>query len=233
MALRIIHSGNSMPYQLPVDPSAEFQPGMLGQMMSSSGLATMTVSNGVAPMFIIADVRTKAFTRNVIDEQHVIPVPNPVVGSNGKLVTPVDIVECLDNANIIKTSFSSLITVVLKERNGVIIVPAGTELNYSLSGGALDTIYTRVRYTHEIAGYPGNDSTFGSKRCTVWYGSMIIQTDMIEMNAQYPLNMPVYCSSEGKWTTKQDQAKTFPAIGVVMAPPSMSNSGMAEFKVYL
>jgi hypothetical protein len=32
MVLRIVNNGNALPIQWPVDPSAEFQPGMVGQL---------------------------------------------------------------------------------------------------------------------------------------------------------------------------------------------------------
>jgi hypothetical protein len=230
--LHIVHQGNSLPYQLPADPAAEFMPGMMGQMMVSSGLAALTVSNGKCPMFIIDAVRTKAFVRNIFDEQHIIPVPNAVMGPNGKLVCPADIPWFLENPNIIPKSFATTLKVVLKAKNGGVIIPAGTELNTSVSGSGFDAIYFRCKYTHEIGGYPGHDSTMGGKRVTVYYGPMIIQTDQIETNVQYALNSPVYCSPEGKFTT-QRYGDDYPAIAAVMCPPSTSSQGMAEFKVYL
>lgn len=40
--LKVIHSGNSMPISLPVDPTSEFQPGMFAQLglMGNDSVAT-------------------------------------------------------------------------------------------------------------------------------------------------------------------------------------------------
>ena len=66
--LKVIHSGNAMPLSLPIDPTSEFQPGMFAQLGLLGNDTVATVSDGSAPLGIIDDVRTTAFTKSQIDE---------------------------------------------------------------------------------------------------------------------------------------------------------------------
>lgn len=218
--LRIVQAGNSLPFSWPVDPSAEFEPGMLAQLTVIGNQVMATVSNGSAPIGVIDDIKTKAFTSTSWDETIVVPATG-VVGTNGQLVTPVDIKVELNNPNVLPSSFISIpVDLQLIPRNGVVIFPAGTPLNYDLLGtGEPNAIKTNVRYTYQIPNIIGDDSTQGSKRVTVWFQRMLFQTDKFETNQIYPLNANLFVSEVGLLTTRQP-APNYPAIAIVTAPPT-------------
>lgn len=217
--LRIVQAGNSLPFSWPVDPSAEFQPGQIAQLTVIGNQVLATVSNGSAPIGIIDDIKTRAFTSTSWDETIVAPATG--VLNNGQLVTPIDIKVELNNPNVLPASFISIpVDVQLVPRNGVIIFPAGTPLNYDLLGtGTPNAIKTNVRYTYQIPNIIGDDSTQGNNRVTVWFQRMIFQTDQFETNQIYPLNANLFVSELGMLTTRQP-APNYPAVALVSAPPS-------------
>ena len=137
------------------------------------------------------------------------------------LVTPVDIKIELNNPNVLPSSFISIpVDVQLIPRNGVIIFPAGTPLNYDLLGTCQpNAIKTNVRYTYQIPNIIGDDSTQGSNRVTVWFQRMLFQTDKFETNQIYPLNANLFVSEVGLLTTRQP-APNYPAVAIVTAPPT-------------
>lgn len=218
--LRIVQAGNSLPFSWPCDPSAEFEPGMLGQLTVIGNQVMATVSNGSAPIGIIDDIKTKAFTATSWDETITQPATG-VPGPDGRLITPVDIKVELNNPNILPASFISIpVDVQLIPRNGVIIFPAGTLLNYDLLGtGQPNAIKTNVRYTYQVPNIIGDDSTQGSNRVTIWFQRMIFQTDKFETNQIYPLNANLFVSELGVFTTRQP-APNYPAVAIVTAPPT-------------
>lgn len=218
--LRIIESGNSLPYSWPVDESAEFEPGFIGQLTAIGNQIKCTVSNGTAPIGIIDDTKTKAFTANAWDETIVRPATG-VPGPNGTLITPVEIRVELANPNVMASSFvSDPVEVQLVPRNGVIVFPAGTPLNYDLLGtGQPNAIKTNVRYTYQIPNIIGDDTTAGSKRVTVWFQRVIFQTDKFETNQIYRLNSNLYVSELGILTSRQP-APNYPVVAICTAPPS-------------
>ncbi|MFZ4795924.1 MAG: hypothetical protein ACOYMA_00425 [Bacteroidia bacterium] len=116
-------------------------------------------------------------------------------------------------------SFVCDIPVYLKEKNGAVIIPTGTELNYDQNGTGPDSIKFICSYMHQIPGVPGDDSVIGSNRITIWYGKMIFQTDQFEASQRYALNAPLFCNESGYLTTRQ-VTPTHPAIGMVVGPPS-------------
>jgi len=218
--LRIIQSGNSLPFSWPCDPSAEFEPGQIAQLTVVGNQVMATVSNGAAPIGIIDDIKTRAFTTTAWDETIVAPATG-VPGPGGSLITPTDIKIELNNPNVLPSSFISIpVDVQLIPRNGVVVFPAGTTLNYDLLGtGTPNAIKTNVRYTYQIPNIIGDDSTQGSQRVTVWFQRMLFQTDKFETNQIYPLNANLFVSELGLLTTRQP-SPNFPAIAIVTAPPS-------------
>ena len=219
--LRLVQVGNTLPASFIVDPSAEFQPGMIAELTVIGNQVMATVSNGTAPIGIIDDIRTRAFTNVSWNEVVVVPaVPSP--GPDGP-VTPVDIKAELRKSNIIQSSFISDVDVVLNPVNGVITFLAGTPLNYDLMGtGSPNAIRAIVNYTYMVPNIPGDDSTQGSGRVTVWFNRMFFQTDQYETNQQYPVRANLYCSEKGFLTTRRPSA-IHPAIGMVTAPPTPMN----------
>jgi hypothetical protein len=143
-----------------------------------------------------------------------------VPGPNGTTVTPIDIKAELRKPNIVPSSFTSTIDVVLNAENGVIKFVAGTPLNFDLTGtGTPNAIRTIVNYTYYVANIPGDDSTQGSGRVTVWFDRIFFQTDQYETNQQYPVRANLYVSEIGMLTTRRP-SNIHPAVGMVTAPPS-------------
>lgn len=217
---RIIQSGNSLPYSWPVDPSAEFEPGQVASLIVQGNQVVATVSDGTAPIGIIDDIKTRSFTTNVWDETIVVAAPG-VPGPGGTIITPIDIKVELKNPNVMPSSFISIpVDVQLIPRNGVIVFPAGTVLNFDLIGGGTpNAIKTNVRYTYQIPNIVGDDSTLGSNRVTVWFSRMLMEIDRFEVSQIYPVNANLFVSEIGLLTTRQP-GPNYPSIAIVTAPPS-------------
>ncbi len=222
--IRIVHS-NGLPASFIVDPSAEFEPGMVAELTVIGNQVMATVSSGIAPIGIIDDIKIKAFSQVSWNEVVIVPVNNPdVVGSN--LVTPYDIKAELKYPNVVTNSFISTVEVLLNSNNGVITFLKGTPLNFDLVGsGVPNAVRTIVNYTYYVANTPGDDSTIGSGRMTVWYNRGFYQVDKFETNQQYPVRANLYISESGLFTTRKPSPK-HPAVAMVTAPPTSLNSSL-------
>lgn len=224
MTLKIIQSGNALPFAYPVDPTAEFQPGMIGQLYLYGNNIVMGVSDGTAPLGIIDDVKTTAFYRPAIDEVHIVPVVTSIIG--GKYVTTVDTLAELENPNISINSFICDVPVYLRQRNGNVTIPAGTEANYDQDGdGIPDSVRIVCNYVYQVPGVPGDDSTAGSGRATIWFNRMIFETDQFEVSMRYPLNANLFVSEAGLLTTRKPSDYHFP-VAMVLAPPTSRMSSL-------
>jgi hypothetical protein len=220
--LRLVQVGNTLPANFIVDPSAEFQPGQIAELTVLGNQVMATVSNGTAPLGVIDDIKTKAFTNVSWNEVIIVPAVG-VAGPNNTIVTPIDIKAELKKPNIIKSSFSSTVDVFLNPVNGIITFLAGTQLNFDLTGtGNVNAIRTIVNYTYQVANIPGDDSTQGSGRVTVWFNRMFFQTDQYETNQQYPVRANLYVSEVGFLTTRRPSS-IHPAVAMVTAPPTPMN----------
>lgn len=220
--LRLVQVGNALPASFIVDPTAEFQPGMIAELTVHGNQVVATVSNGTAPIGIIDDIKTKAFSAVSWNETRTVPAVG-VPGPGGQLVTPVDIKAELSHPNVSAASFISTVNVQLIPTNGVIVFLAGTPLNYDLLGtGTPNAIRTIVNYTYQVANIPGDDSTLGSGRVTVWFNRMFFQTDQYETNQVFPVKANLYVSETGLLTTRRPSA-IHPAVAMVTAPPTASN----------
>ena len=220
--LRLVQVSNSLPASFICDPSAEFQPGMIAELTVIGNQVMATVSNGTAPIGIIDDIKTRAFTNLSWNEVVIVPAVG-VPGPNGQIVTPIDIKAELKKPNIVPSSFTSTVNVVLNPVNGVITFLAGTPLNFDLTGtGQPNAIRTVVNYTYQVANVPGDDSTQGSGRMTVWFNRMFFQTDQYETNQQYPVRANLYVSETGFLTTRRPSS-IHPAVAMVTAPPTPLN----------
>ena len=218
---RIVHESNSQPHSFICDPSAEFQAGQIAELVVIGNQVMATVSNGTAPIGIIDDMKTRSFTNISWNEEVIIPVTGVPNGA-GQLVLATDIVHTLENPHIVKNSFSSTVKVKLNPKNGVITFIAGTPLNMDAIGnGSPNAIRSLVNYSYHIPNIPGDDSTFGSGRVTVWYNRMFFQTDMYETNQSYPVRAMLYSNEHGMFTTRKP-SENHPAIAMVTAPPSTS-----------
>ena len=221
--LRIVQIGGAIPMSYICDPSASFEPGQVAQLVVVGNTVMATVSNGTAPLGIIDDVKTKAFTNISWNEVIIVPATG-VAGPNNTLVTPIDLKAELRRPNVVKSSFSSTVDVVLNPINGVITFVAGTPLNFDMTGGGTpNAIRTVVNYSYAIANIPGDDSTLGNGRVTLWTFRMFCQVSTYEANQTYPLNANLYVSENGFFTTRRP-SPAHPAVALVTDPPSSINS---------
>lgn len=226
--LKIVQAGLALPASWPVDPSAEFEAGMIAQLKAIGNDIVAGVSDGTAPLGIIDDARTKAFSKSQIDEVIEIDVKNIELDGNGQKVNVNDEYGFLEFANLVNKSFTSTISVDLNPVNGVIIVPPGTPLNFDFDGdGELDGFRIISSYVYQIPNQPGDDTTFASGRVTVHYGRGFYATDQFDTLQQYPLNITLYVGLDGKLTSKQPTS-AHPGIAIVTGPPSSTN-GTLEF----
>lgn len=179
------------------------------------------VSDGTAPIGVIDDIKTNSFNAVSMDEIVTAGPIQGVMGPNGIPVTPVDIKAELDHAGIVPGSFvSDPIDCHLNVVNGVVTFLAGTELNADIDGdGIADSIMTTVSYTYQVPNVPGDDSTAGSGRVTVWFQRFIGQTDQYDTTQRYPINANLFINEEGKFTTKQP-SEQHPGIAIVSGSPS-------------
>ncbi len=228
--LRIIHTNNALPFSVIVDPNATFQGGMIAQLKLYGNQVVAGVSDGRAPFGIIDDVKSTIFSTNVIDEVKTVLVPS-ATQTGGRYFSTYDVMVTLDNAAIFPNSFVSSIPCVLNAVNGVITFPSGTELNYSsTTSGIPDSIRAVVRYSYQIPYVVGEDSTAGSGRVTIWTTNVIVATDQYDSTAQYAVNAILFSGLDGKVTTQQID-ETYPAVGMVTAPPT-AGFGWLEFKSF-
>jgi hypothetical protein len=220
---RLIHSGNSQPASFIIDPSAEFQAGMIAELTVIGNQVMATVSRGTAPIGIFDDTKSRSFTDISWEETVIVPATG-VISGDGRFVTPIDIKAELEFANIVSSSFTSRIDVSLNPVNGVITFPAGTELNCDLLGtGEFNAIKTVVSYTYYVPNVPGDDTTLASGRVTVWYQRIFFQTDQYETNCSYAVRANLFVNSSGLLTTTKP-SDYHPAIAMVTAPPSPKSS---------
>ena len=211
-----------------VDPTAEFEPGMFAQLKLLGNDIVVGVSDGTAPLGIIDDVRTVAFTKSQVDEIIVIDAGSTEISEHGDVVNSNDVKGELEFPSVIENSFVSTVSIVLNSVNGVITVPEGTELNYdSDNDGVNDSFKVVVSYIYRIANKPGDDTTIGSGRVTVHYQRGIYATDQFDTTQIYPLNATLYVGLDGKITSSQ-ATENHPGVAFVTGPPSATN-GTIEF----
>lgn len=225
MVLRIIHASNQLPISYPIDISASFQPGMIAQFHLYGNNIVCGVSDGTAPFGLIDDINTVAFYAPAIDETHVVAAVGQL-SPDGKYRSVTNLTELLNNPNILTNSFVCDIPVYLRERNGAVVIPVGTELNWDSDGdNVVDSVKFICSYTYQVPGVPGDNSTIGSSKITIWYGKLIFDTDQYETTQRYALNAPLFVNESGYLTTRQ-VAEHYPAVGMVVAPPSARHSSL-------
>jgi hypothetical protein len=178
------------------------------------------LSDGTAPLGIIDDARSTAFTRPSIDEIVVIKCTG-ILDAYGKWISTTEAKQELLNADIVPSSFvADYENLILNPVNGILTAPAGSELNFDLDGdGKPDSIKTIVNYVHKVPDLPGEDTTVGSNRITVWFMRGVYITDKFDTTQKYPLNAALFVSEEGLLTTKQATAN-HPAVAMCVGPPS-------------
>lgn len=224
--LNVVQIGTALPASFALDPTAQFESGMIAQLKLIANDIVVGVSDGTAPLGIIDDVRTNAFTKHQVDEIVEIPV-TAIDTVNGQDVNAEDVVGTLQFSNLVENSFSTTLDVALNPVNGIVIVPAGTPLNFHLDDGTDDTDYNGFRivvsYVYRIPNVPGDDTTTGSGRITVHYSRGFYATDQWDPRQIYPLNATLFVGLDGKLTTKQP-TDNHPGVAVVTGPPNSINS---------
>jgi hypothetical protein len=229
--LRILHPGRSLPTQRTLDPNAIFIAGMIGQLKFVGNEIVLGVSDGTAPFGVIEDTRAVAHVAPAIDEPVVIvPAVGETVSTPNGLALSVDKIAFLQNANILQHSFvSTKGGVELIAVNGAVRVLAGTLLNAIVDPGSSspDSFVTHVRYSYYVPNRPGDDSTMGSSKVSVWANpaGAIFSTDQFEPAVPYPLNAGLYVSLYGKLTTQQ-LMENQPAVAMVCVPPTRVNESL-------
>lgn len=225
MALRIIQAGLGRPVSYPVDPNSTFEPGMIGQLKVIGNDVVMGVSDGTAPIGIIDDIKTVAFTQPVIDEIVDIPIPFAASDGYGNFLSTAEAMKDLANANIVQSSFAvsnKIPGLQLNPVNGLLIAPVGSVLNYRLNGSPIpNALRVIVRYAFYVPNIPGEDSTLGSGKVTFWFTRGVFETDQYEP-VPFSVNAVLFSSIEGKLTTAQTSPNQ-PGIAMCTIPPTAHN----------
>jgi len=218
--LRIIQHGGGLPISFPVDPTATFESGMVGQLKVIGNDLVCGVSDGTAPLGLIDDINTSAFTAPITDEVVVIPAVG-VTDGYGSFVSVINVKGELQFPNIVRSSFTSDVAgLTLNDINGIITAPAGIALNNDSDGdGIPDSIRVIVSYVYRIANIPGDNTTAGSSRITIWFSKGIFETDQFDTTAKYAVNATLFAGADGKLTTRQPSAN-HPGISMVTGPPT-------------
>lgn len=218
--LKVVHNGSALPVSMPLEPTAEFEAGQFAQLTIIGNDIKVTVSDGTAPIGIIDDVRKSSFSRPQIDEIVYIPVRAVELNDNNERVNVDELSQALDFPNIIDNTFTSTLSVILNKVNGIITVPAGTPLNHDANNdGLYDSFKIIVSYAYRIPGYPGDDSTVGSNRVSLWYARGFYATDQYDTLEVYPLNCTLYVGLDGKLTSRQP-TENHPGIAICTGPPT-------------
>ena len=225
--LRVIQAGNTLPISYPLDPTSTFQSGQFGQLKLIGQDVVLGLSDGTAPIGIIDDNRTTAFTSPVKDEVIIIESPGVIQDAYGNFLSEFDVNKDVRNPHIVPSSFiSDYEDIVLNARNGMVTLPAGSVLNwYSNNDGAPDSVKILVSYVYRITDIPGDDTTIGSNRITIWFQRGIFETDQFDTTQQYPLNTTLFVNTEGLLTSRQP-TEEHPGIAICLGPPNATTNTM-------
>jgi hypothetical protein len=222
--LRIIRLGNSISNLYDVDTDCEFEPGMIAQHYKRGDKSVCGVSDGSLPFGIIDDFRKNNFITTESNE-HVVADASVVDVKDGKLITPVDIKFQLKQSDIIASTFEVVtkpINVSLIQKTGVVIFPAGTQLNFDANkDGFIDSISMYVRYFYKKQ-IPNYYTSVTNGKITVWSSNHgMFETDQFETNVDYELHKHInlFVSSNGKLTSFQLHSSQQP-FGKIIYPPT-------------
>lgn len=227
----MVSPDNGLPMSYPVDATSEFQPGQIGQLKLVGQDLVVGLSDGTAPIGIIDDVRVRAFTQTVVDEIVLIEVPAVAISNDGyNYITNIELKKELNNGSLMKTSFvSDYDNIILNPLNGVVILPAGSRLNFSVNGATPDSVKMIVSYVYQVPNLPGDDTTLGSNRVTIWFHRGIYETDQFDTTQHYPINCTLFVNKDGKLTSKQPTSQ-HPGVAMLTGPPTaLASTATIEF----
>lgn len=223
--LRTIQIGTGRPISYVCDPNATFQPGMIAQMRSIGNDVVAGVSNGISPMGIIDDIKDHAFIRPEIDQTIVIVPSQTYTDGYGGYYASTRAITNLKHARIVESSFTSRTAGIelTNVENGLVSIRPGTKLNYKTPGSTVFNAFrTLGSYSYYVNNVPGEDSTMGSGRMTIWLTRGVFQTDQYEL-VPYAINSNLFVSASGKLTAVA-KLDTQPAVGMVLVPPTAANN---------
>lgn len=206
-------------WSAPVDPSATFESGQIAGLIEINGELFVTVSDGanIPPIGVIDDNKTSAFTGTVIDEVQIVPASFQEV--SGVLVSTIDVMGALDETNLLESTFTGNIDVVLNPKKGTFIIPAGTPLNYD--DGTTMGFEHISSYRYSIVDFPGDDSTDGSGQISIHFNRGIFTTNVFDTLATYSPGQPLFVDSEGKLTSQETAS---PVVAIALQPSSAINN---------
>jgi len=184
------------------------------------------LSDGTAPIGIIDDIRTRAYTQPVYDEIVIIRGTDVYTEGYNFFNGSISKQE-LNNAGIVPASFvSDYPDIILNAINGILTLPKDSLLNWDDDGdGKPDSVKTIVNYVYNVPDLLGNDSTLGSSRITLWFQRSIFITDQYDTLQRYPLNATLFVNENGVLTSKQP-TPDHPGVAICLGPPSRVDSSI-------
>ena len=215
---------NSLVWSAPVDPSATFEAGQVAGLVNINGELFITVSDGneIPPIGIIDDNKTRAFTGTVTDEIQLVPA-STTVDSSGRLISTVDVMGPFDETDIIESSFTANIDLILNPKKGFFTIPAGTPINYEDETG-FQGFEVVASYRFKIVDFPGDDSTDGSGQISIHFNRGIFTTNIFDTLSHFEPGSPLYVNVDGLLTS-QDTGS--PVVAIALQPStSVSNELM-------
>lgn len=222
--LKLINTGNSLSLSYPLDYNATFEPGYIAELKMVGGVLVCGVSAGLAPIGIIDDQRTAAFTQPAVD--NIVIFGPDLIGTpitiGGNLAVGHEVVIELEHPSLVPNSFITSYPLLVNYVNGVVRAPANSLLNFNSTGDStqpFDSIRAVVSYTFRIPDLPGADSTIGSGRVTIWFNRGVYQTDVWDTTQNYPLNCVLYCGLDGRLTSAQP-TPAHPGVAICLGAAS-------------
>jgi len=94
--------------------------------------------------------------------------------------------------------------------------------NFDSGSGTPNSVKAIVNYVFTVPNLPGDDSTVGSGRVTIWFQRGIFQTDQFDTTQRYAVNATLFVNAEGKFTTHQ-ASPNLPGVAMVTGPPTGIN----------
>jgi hypothetical protein len=206
---------NSLVWSAPVDPSSRFEAGQIAGLIQINGELFVTVSDGMSipPIGVIDDNKITAFTGTVVDEIQIVQAP--VYEQNGILLSSMDVMGALNETNIVESSFTTNLDIVLNPKKGTFIVPQNTPVNYD--DGSKIGFQLTASYRYAIVDFPGDDSTDGSGQISIHFNRGIFVTNIFDVLATYAPGQPLYVDSEGRLTSQETQS---PVVAIALQPAS-------------